>query len=554
MPTIKKYIIKPDNVKNPFQMRATSPAKYKQDLAIVKAPNVIEGGKPSYSGQGTSTSASSAVDINAYSQGGIPSDFATSGSTTDKTTKKTGGMSPEEFSKLSSGEQWKIINAKPTSSQTGKQARQESRGSRVQKNRKIQDNRNYIKDNNGNVTGRHGLIKRIGMGIKTVFNHNSPLNKKEKLKDPKKGNVKHAAFKMPIEITSAMSRDPETNRLIHNNKSQAMFETHIDNIKNPQHYVDQGMSNKNANIEAMKNNDYFYSVGDSIQNQQGRYNNPSFIQTMQSNIGEDYTNDIPMSGAADFLGIQSSLEDKNELGPFGEMNINKIVEGHTGDPIESLEWSGKERDAKEGNYIGHKKSKFDSMFEDMGMGGDMMDRINKLKNRKNNSPGNYNSPLKYSIANPFSPNQQGIIGQVYNPNGNDISQFEDGQAFNKFASNPNTLNEPPIPTEAQTTMNDLQMENEPMGAFGDDLTGAMNNNVGLPPEQGMGSTRGFVPQLSRKERRQQRRSDRRDARREQGTGLRNFMTRAVTGGMLGYNGPGNEDRQYRRTGTRPFGS
>ena len=115
------------------------------------------------------------------------------------------------------------------------------------------------------------------------------------------------------------------------------------------------------------------------------------------------------------------------------------------------------------------------------------------------------SPIKYSIANPFSPNQQGVIGQVYNPSGNDISQFEQGQAFNKFASNPNTLNEPPIPTEAQTTMNDLQMENEPMGAFGDDLTGAMNNNVGLLPEQGMGSTRGFVPQLSRKERRQQRR-------------------------------------------------
>ena len=78
MPTIKKYIIKPNNVKNPFQMRATSPTKYKQDLAIVKAPNVIEGGKPSYSGQDTSTSASSAVDIGAYSQGGIPSDFATS--------------------------------------------------------------------------------------------------------------------------------------------------------------------------------------------------------------------------------------------------------------------------------------------------------------------------------------------------------------------------------------------------------------------------------------------------------------------------------------------
>ena len=511
MPTIKKYIIKPNNVKNPFQMRATSPAKYKQDLAIVKAPNVIEGGKPSYSGQGTSTSASSAVDIGAYSQGGIRSDFATSGSTTDKTTKKTGGMSPEEFSKLSSGEQWKIINAKPASSQTGKQARQQSRGSRVEKNRKIQDNRNYIKDNNGNVTGRHGLMKRIGMGIKTVFNHNSPLNKEEKLKDPKKGNVKHAAFKMPIEITSAMSRDPETNRLIHNNKSQAMFDTHMDNIKNPQHYVDQGMSNKNANIEAMKNNDYFYSVGDSIQNQQGRYNNPSFIQTMQSNIGEDYTNDIPMSGAADFLRIQSSIEDKNE-NPFGEMNINKIVEGYTGDPIESLEFSGKEMDAQEGNYIGHKKSQFDSMLEEMGMGGDMMDRMDKLKNRKNNSPGNYNSPLKYSIANPISPNQQAIIGQVYNPNGNDISQFEDGQAFNKFASNPNTLNEPLIPTEAQTTMNDLQMENEPMNVFGENLPGALN------------------PRQQRKADRRSRRADRRANR--QG-GFRNFVRQSVGGALTG---------------------
>ena len=163
------------------------------------------------------------------------------------------------------------------------------------------------------------------------------------------------------------------------------------------------------------------------------------------------------------------------------------------------------------------------------------------------------SPLKYSIANPFSPSQQDLIGQVYNPGGNDINQFQQNQGANKVtygqpnpAGNPNTYNQPAIPTEADTTMNDLQMGNAPMG---DDLSGGMMPPTGLAPEQGMGSTRGFVPQLSRKERRQQRRSDRR----EQGTGLRNFMTRAVTGGMLGYNGPGNEDRQYRRTGIRPFG-
>ena len=61
---------------------------------------------------------------------------------------------------------------------------------------------------------------------------------------------------------------------------------------------------------------------------------------------------------------------------------------------------------------------------------------------------NYNSPLNY---NPFSPRQQDIVGQVYNPSGNDISQFQDGQAFNKSASNPNTYNQPAIPTEADTT-------------------------------------------------------------------------------------------------------
>ena len=138
---------------------------------------------------------------------------------------------------------------------------------------------------------------------------------------------------------------------------------------------------------------------------------------------------------------------------------------------------------------------------------------------KTNPRKNYVTPLNY---NPFSPRQQDIVGQVYNPSGNDISQFQDGQAFNKSASNPNTYNQPAIPTEADTTMNDLQTGNAPMGAFGDDLSGAMMSPTGLAPEQGMGSTQfgGVTPNLTRKEIRRQRRQ---------------------------------ENRQYRRTGIRPFG-
>ena len=141
------------------------------------------------------------------------------------------------------------------------------------------------------------------------------------------------------------------------------------------------------------------------------------------------------------------------------------------------------------------------------------------------------SPLDYSTPNPFTPREQGVIGQVYNPSGNDISEFEQGQAFNKFASNPNTLNEPPIPTEADMTMTDIEMGNQPLDPFGDDLSGEMLTPLGLP-EQGMKSTRGknsrgmgfITPNLTRDERRAQRRQRR------------------------------QENREYRRTGTRPFGS
>tara|TARA_R110002073_G_scaffold128961_1_gene274868 strand:+ start:2410 stop:3258 length:849 start_codon:yes stop_codon:yes gene_type:complete len=121
------------------------------------------------------------------------------------------------------------------------------------------------------------------------------------------------------------------------------------------------------------------------------------------------------------------------------------------------------------------------------------------------------SPLNYSTPNPFTPREQGVIGQVYNPSGNDISEFEQGQAFNKFASNPNTLNEPPIPTEADMTMTDIEMGNQPLDPFGDDLSGEMLTPLGLP-EQGMKSTRtvqsrGVNTNLSKREARRQKRKD-----------------------------------------------
>jgi len=121
------------------------------------------------------------------------------------------------------------------------------------------------------------------------------------------------------------------------------------------------------------------------------------------------------------------------------------------------------------------------------------------------------SPLDYSTPNPFTPREQGVIGKVYNPSGNDISEFEQGQAFNKFASNPNTLNEPPIPTEADMTMTDIEMGNQPLDPFGDDLSSEMLTPLGLP-EQGMGSTRtvqsrGVNTNLSKREARRQKRKD-----------------------------------------------
>ena len=112
--------------------------------------------------------------------------------------------------------------------------------------------------------------------------------------------------------------------------------------------------------------------------------------------------------------------------------------------------------------------------------------------------------------NPFSPTEQGTMGGVFNPTGNDISQFQANQGFNKNqynigygqpegALNPNTLHEPPIPTQESLTTTDLATGNAPMG---DDFSG-LDFATGAP-EQGMGSTQtgGVTANLTRKEQRQ----------------------------------------------------
>ena len=86
-------------------------------------------------------------------------------------------------------------------------------------------------------------------------------------------------------------------------------------------------------------------------------------------------------------------------------------------------------------------------------------------------------------------------------------------------------------------MNALQMGNAPMSPFGDDLSGGMIPPIGIAPEQGMGSTQfgGVNTNPTIDIRRQQNRSNRQANR-------------------AGRKAQRISDREYRRTGTRPFGS
>ena len=180
---------------------------------------------------------------------------------------------------------------------------------------------------------------------------------------------------------------------------------------------------------------------------------------------------------------------------------------------------------------------------------------NKFYGNENESPNNFNSPFKFigaglninptpqaiqqaqQLRNPFSPTDQGVMGGVFNPTGNDINQFQSNQGFNKGRfdigygapqplPNPNTLNEPPIPSQTALTTTDLATGNAPMG---DDFSG-LDLATGAP-EQGMGSTQtgGVTANLTRDERRDQRRQRRQDNRLYRRTGQRSG---AMGGAML----------------------
>ena len=180
-----------------------------------------------------------------------------------------------------------------------------------------------------------------------------------------------------------------------------------------------------------------------------------------------------------------------------------------------------------------------------------------MKNNKKNSPIKFMgaginvaqqqqtlkdlAPLQ---QNPFSPTEQEVMGGVFNPTGNDINQFQSNQGFNKNqynigygqpegALNPNTLNEPPIPTEGSLTTTDLASGNVPMG---DDFSGL--DFATAAPEQGMGSTQtgGVTANLTIDQRRDQnrlRRQNRRADRKAQRISNREYRRTGIRSGLMG---------------------
>ena len=644
MPTIKKYIIKPDNVKNPFQMRATSPAKkvaLTGDGTSKDYSHLLQSNMPSVTYNKpklyTNTKTGDGL-LGPIEGGGVITEIGKDANqenldklkaeTTKKENVRTPGLTrridkasnPAKIERLKGKRERKQLrqdtredlikqrNVEKLENRTGERMQERTDRFRTRRGADVVQERqaaigSSTKEVNLNTTARKTNelnLKSSALGIDNLQQRaNVPQQTKKQRFESRAETLKHGKRKNKL-INKALDvhegyAEGDVNKYRNKLKRKNIMVTELENdsplnvrkkfrkssgADKSQYkiYKSERPADSIAKVGKMKSdvsklkldtssklgNTTSYKPGfgvkpastivteKSIKNETRKIKNTNNTSTTpktttpkevpkkppsgkynDSSKGNDFKPDFVVSGT-----------NMIRLKPEG---LYKQIADYTPKKIKDMSFTEKNRHINK-NYNATKTIKQVNASREFSQR--MKDSRDRQKIKKlRPTPLLPTSPVNYSIANPFSPNQQGVIGQVYNPSGNDISQFEQGQAFNKFASNPNTLNEPPIPTEAQTTMNDLQMENEPMGAFGDDLTGAMNNNVGLPPEQGMGSTRGFVPQLSRKERRQQRRSDRR----EQGTGLRNFMTRAVTGGMLGYNGPGNEDRQYRRTGTRPFG-
>ena len=203
------------------------------------------------------------------------------------------------------------------------------------------------------------------------------------------------AFQIPM-VRRAMVTNPQTNMLEHTEESKALLLKHMETAKKPEDYMDEGMTAQEANVAAMKNLEWFYSESDSILNQQGRFQDPAFIEAMKQAVNENYVKEIPMQSKADFLDFQMSVKEKNER-PFGEMDLVKLVKGKLqedpNDPFDKkrMDFMTKEMEAREGGYIGHKKSEFDEMMEGMDdifggerPSGSARDRLNQLKQQRGN--------------------------------------------------------------------------------------------------------------------------------------------------------------------------
>jgi len=213
-----------------------------------------------------------------------------------------------------------------------------------------------------------------------------------------RGSIKSSiapAWRIPM-VAKHMVRNPETNRMEHTEKSKEALVEHMKTAKRPEDYVEQGMTPQEANLAAMKNLEWHYSEGDSILNQQGRFQDPAFIEAMKQAVNENYVNEIPMQSKTDFLDFEMSVKEKNER-PFGEMDLVKLVKGKLqedpNDPFDKkrMDFMTKEMEAREGGYIGHKKSEFDKMMEGMDdifggerPSGSARDRLNQLKQQRGN--------------------------------------------------------------------------------------------------------------------------------------------------------------------------
>ncbi len=581
MPTIKKYIIKPDNVKNPFQMRATSPAKKvaitgdgtSKDYSYLLKNNV--GGDKIKAGNITGYTSVTAVDpistgVEQFGSNlpGIEDKPQKKNEETRnneaKTERSKGRKERRQLRQQTRADLIKQRNVEKLENRTGKRMQERTdrfrtrRGANVVKERQEAIG-SSTREVNLNTTAKQLNLKPSALGIDNLQQRaNVPQQTKKQRFESRAKTYKHSKRKNKL-INKALdihegyaegNVDKYRNKL----KRKNIMVTELENDSplavrkkfrqssgadksKYKIYKSERVADSVARVGKMKSdvsklkidtssklgNATSYKPGfgvkptskivteKSIKNETRKIKNTNNTSTTtrqsapkpppsgkynDSSKGKDFKPDFEVSGT-----------DMIRLKPEG---LYKQIADYTPKKIKDMSFTEKTEHLLK-NYNANKMIKQENASREFSQS--MKDSRDRQKIKKlRPTPLLPTSPVNYSVPNPFTPRQQDIVGNVYNPSGDDINQFEQGQAFNKFASNPNTLNEPPIPTEAQTTMNDLQMENEPMNVFGENLPGALN------------------PRQQRKADRRSRRADRRANR--QG-GFRNFVRQSVGGSLTG---------------------